>query len=83
MRNAPIKAVKAAVKVPVSIDTLNPVEIEAAVKAGADLILSADAGNLKAIAPFAKDVAVVIIPTNESKGIFHAIPKLASECLNA
>ena len=70
-----IKAVKAAVKVPVSIDTLNPVEIEAAVKAGADLILSADAGNLKTIAPFAKDVAVVIIPTNESKGIFPRNPQ--------
>ena len=42
-------AVKAAVDVPVSIDTLNPVEIEAAVAAGADLILSADAGNLEAM----------------------------------
>ncbi len=70
-----IEAVKAAVKVPVSIDTLNPIEIEAAVKAGADLILSADAGNLKAIAHFAKDVAVVIIPTNESKGIFSRNPQ--------
>lgn len=71
-----IKAVKATVDVPVSIDTLNPVEIEAAVKAGANLILSADAGNLKAISPFAKDVAVVIIPTNESKGIFSRNPQV-------
>jgi dihydropteroate synthase-like protein len=70
-----IKAVKAAVDVPVSIDTLNPVEIEAAVKAGADLILSADAGNLKAIALFAKDIAIVVIPTNESKGIFPRTPR--------
>jgi dihydropteroate synthase-like protein len=70
-----IGAIKTAVTVPVSIDTLNPVEIEAAVKAGADLILSADAGNLKAIAPFAKDIAVVIIPTNESKGIFPRNPQ--------
>jgi dihydropteroate synthase-like protein len=70
-----IRAVKAAVTVPVSIDTLNPVEIEAAVKAGADLILSADAGNLKTITPFAKDVAVVIIPTNESKGIYSRNPQ--------
>jgi dihydropteroate synthase-like protein len=70
-----IKAVKAAVTVPVSIDTLNPIEIKAAVEAGADLILSADAGNLKVIAPFAKDVPVVIIPTNESKGIFPRDPK--------
>ncbi|HSV49372.1 MAG TPA: dihydropteroate synthase-like protein, partial [Candidatus Acidoferrales bacterium] len=69
-----IQAVKAAVDVPVSIDTLNPVEIKAAVKAGADLILSGDAGNLKAIAQFAKNIAVVIIPTNERKGIFPQKP---------
>ncbi len=70
-----VAAVKAAVNVPVSIDTLNPVEIEAAVNAGVDLILSADAGNLKAIAPFAKDVAVVVIPTNQRRGIFPQKPQ--------
>ena len=70
-----VAAVKAAVNVPVSIDTLNPVEIEAAVNAGVDLILSADAGNLEAIAPFAKDVAVVVIPTNQRRGIFPQKPQ--------
>ncbi len=69
-----VTAVKAAVNVPVSIDTLNPVEIEAAVAAGVDLVLSADAGNLKAIAPFVKDVAVVIIPTNQRRGLFPKKP---------
>ncbi|MCW3984628.1 MAG: dihydropteroate synthase-like protein [Candidatus Bathyarchaeota archaeon] len=71
-----VTAVKAAVDVPVSIDTLNPLEIEAAVAAGADLVLSADAGNLEEIAPFAKDVAVVVIPTNHRKGFF---PKKSAE----
>ncbi|MCL2358384.1 MAG: dihydropteroate synthase-like protein [Nitrososphaerota archaeon] len=61
---------------PVSIDSLNPEEIKAAVKAGAQLVLSADAGNLKAIAPYIKDVVVVVIPTNQSIGY---IPKKASE----
>ena len=70
-----IQAVKAEVNVPVSIDTLNPIEIEAAVKAGADLILSGDAGNLTAIAPFAKDIAIVLLPTNERKGIFPQKPR--------
>lgn len=70
-----VAAVKAAVNVPVSIDTLNPVEIEAAVQAGVDVILSADAGNLEAIAPFAKDVAVVVIPTNQRRGIFPQKPQ--------
>jgi dihydropteroate synthase-like protein len=70
-----VAAVKSAVKFPVSIDTLNPVEIEAAVKAGTDLILSADAGNLKAIAPFAKNIPVVVIPTNQRRGIFPQEPR--------
>ncbi|MCW4017469.1 MAG: dihydropteroate synthase-like protein [Candidatus Bathyarchaeota archaeon] len=71
-----VKAVKAVVDVPVSIDTLDPAEIEAAVSAGVDLILSLDAGNLEQIAPFAKDVAVVAIPTNQREGHF---PKKASD----
>lgn len=63
-----VKAVKQVVNVPVSIDTLNPNEIREAVNGGADLVLSGDAGNLEDIAPFVKNVAVVIIPTNQSKG---------------
>lgn len=71
-----VKAVKAVVDVPVSIDTLNPEEIRAAVSAGADLILSLDAGNIDKLAAFATDVPVVIIPTNQSEGYF---PKKAQE----
>jgi dihydropteroate synthase-like protein len=71
-----VAAIKAVVNVPVSIDSLNPKEIEAAVSAGADLILSADAGNIEAIAPFSKNVAVVVIPTNQREGYF---PKKATE----
>ena len=63
-----VKAVKQVVNVPVSIDTLNPDEIREAVAAGADLVLSGDAGNLEDIAPFVKNVAVVIIPTNQRTG---------------
>jgi dihydropteroate synthase-like protein len=70
-----VAAVKSAVNVPVSIDTLNPVEIEAAVKAGADLILSADAGNIEALSAFAKDVPVVVIPSNQHSGIFPREPE--------
>jgi dihydropteroate synthase-like protein len=71
-----VKAAKAAVNVPISIDTLNPVEIEAAVKAGADLILSADEGNIEALAAFATDIPVVVIPSNQSKGIFPRDPEV-------
>jgi dihydropteroate synthase-like protein len=67
-----VEAVKSVVNVPVSIDTLDPDEIKEAVAAGADLILSADAGNVEQIAPFASDVAVVVIPTNQREGYFPA-----------
>jgi dihydropteroate synthase-like protein len=76
-----VEAVKAAVDVPVSIDTLNPVEIEAAVAAGVDLILSADEGNLDVIAPFALDTPVVVIPTNQRRGYFPQTPQERVELL--
>jgi len=65
-----VEAVKSVVNVPVSIDTLNPDEIIEAIAAGADLILSVDAGNVEQIARFAADVAAVAIPTNQREGIF-------------
>lgn len=65
-----VLAAKAAVNVPVSIDSLDPEEIKAAVAAGADLVLSVDAGNLDAIVPFPGNVAVVAIPTNQKEGFF-------------
>jgi dihydropteroate synthase-like protein len=71
-----VKAVKAVVDLPVSIDTLDPEEIKAAVSAGVDLILSLDAGNIDQLATFAADVPVVIIPTNQREGYF---PKDAQE----
>jgi len=71
-----VEWVKQVVDVPVSIDTLDPAEIKAAVQAGAELILSGDAGNIEEIAPFASKVAVVVIPTNQRQGYF---PKKAQE----
>jgi dihydropteroate synthase-like protein len=65
-----VKAVKSSVNVPVSIDTLDPDEIREAITVGADLILSVDAGNIEQIAPFASDVPVVVIPTNQREGVF-------------
>lgn len=65
-----VEAVKAVVNVPVSIDSLNPDEIKEAVQAGADIVLSADAGNLEKIVPFAKNVTVVVIPTNQYEGYY-------------
>lgn len=71
-----VEWVKQVVDVPVSIDTLDPSEIRAAVKAGAELVLSGDAGNIEEIAPYVKDMAVVVIPTNQRQGYF---PKRAQD----
>ncbi|MHA1379826.1 MAG: dihydropteroate synthase-like protein [Candidatus Helarchaeota archaeon] len=54
--------------VPISIDSLNPAEIEIGVEAGADLVLSLDKGNMKEIANLDKKVGVVILPTNVKEG---------------
>jgi len=61
---------------PLSIDTLDSEEIKAAVEAGVQLVLSADAGNIQAIAPYIKDIPVVVIPTNQRLGY---VPKSTSE----
>jgi dihydropteroate synthase-like protein len=71
-----VKTVKNAVNVPVSIDTFDLDEAREAVSAGADMILSVDAGNVEDVAVFASKVAVVVIPTNHRRGYF---PKRAKE----
>ena len=69
-----VEAVKRVVNVPVSIDTFDPKEIEEAVSAGAELVLSVDAGNIEDIAPFVFDsAAVVVVPTNQRRGYFPNI----------
>jgi dihydropteroate synthase-like protein len=55
---------------------LDPTEIGAAVDAGVDMILSLDSGNLEAAAPLIGDQAVVVLPTNMSRGL---LPNTAQE----
>lgn len=62
--------------VPVSIDTLNSLEIEAAVNAGVDMVLSLDHGNCEEVLPLMeeKQIPAVILPTNFQKGwVPHSI----------
>ncbi len=63
LRNDPILN-----KIPISIDSLNPTEIESSVEAGADLILSLDKGNMKELSNLNKDLGVVVLPTNIKEG---------------
>jgi dihydropteroate synthase-like protein len=71
-----LDAVRSSVDLPVSIDTLDPSEIEAAVSAGVDLVLSIDAGNMEAVASYVSDVPVVVLPSNMREGV---LPRGAEE----
>lgn len=66
----------------VSIDTLNPVEIKAAVEAGVDMVLSLDLGNYEEVLPLLKEknVPAVILPTNFSK---NWTPETVEDRVNA
>jgi dihydropteroate synthase-like protein len=77
-----VLAVKSVVDVPVSIDTLNPEEIKAAIEAGVDLILSIDEGNMEELAPYAKHLPAVIIPSNQRLGIFPRTVEARVQTLN-
>ncbi len=63
-----IKILRETVNMPLSIDSLEPEEIKTAVDAGIDLVLSVDAGNLDTVASYINDEAVVLLPTDMSKG---------------
>lgn len=65
-----VSVAKRAVSLPVSIDSLDPAEIEAAVSAGADLILSLDAGNIEEVSRFASHIPAVVIPTDFRRHVF-------------
>ncbi len=65
-----VRATRVAVDLPVSIDSMDPTEIEAAVSVGAELVLSIDPSNAEQVAEFGLDVAVVVIPTDFGRGIF-------------
>lgn len=74
-----ITVIKKEINLPVSIDSMNPKEIEAAVSAGVDLIISLDANNMEEISKFGSHLPAVVIPTDFRKGLF---PRQASERVN-
>jgi len=71
-----VRVVKEAVRLPVSIDSLNPDEIEAAISAGADLVLSLDGSNVDSLPHPNPDVGFVVIPTSREE---RAYPLEAEE----
>lgn len=70
-----IEEIKSRFQVPISIDSLTPEEIEVGVEAGADLVLSLDAGNIEELKNLPKDRVFTIIPTNTKEGLFPKSPE--------
>ena len=71
-----VRIIRKLTDAPISIDTLDPTEAEAAIKAGADMLLSIDASNCEEISKFATHAVVVVIPTDHKRAIF---PKKAKD----
>ena len=71
-----IEAVRRSSSLPISIDTIEPSEIEAAVKCGIDLVLSVDSGNMEAVAPTVSDTPAVVLPSDIGGG---KLPATAEE----
>lgn len=71
-----IDTLRETVDLPLSIDSLNIEELKASIDSGIDCILSLDYGNMDAIAPLISDEAIVVLPTDMSKGI---LPDTAEE----
>lgn len=68
--------------IPISIDTLNPVEIKAAVESGVDMVLSLDHGNCDEVLPLIeeKQIPAVILPTDFGK---NWVPSTVGERVNS
>ncbi len=77
-----VAAVRDATGLPVSIDTLDPGEIGAAAVAGVDMVLSVDAGNMEEAAPLIADMAVVVLPTDTSRGRLPKTPRGRARALD-
>ncbi|MEM1537337.1 MAG: dihydropteroate synthase-like protein [Candidatus Nezhaarchaeales archaeon] len=65
-----ISTVKHAVKLPVSIDTLNPDEIDEALKHGVDMVISLERSNIQKLKGLNEEVAFVVIPADNTEGFY-------------
>ncbi|MBS7625670.1 dihydropteroate synthase-like protein [Candidatus Bathyarchaeota archaeon] len=66
-----VKVLRGSISKPVSIDTADPSEIEAAVEAGADLILSVNAENMCELSEHVKETPVVVTSSGRGGILSH------------
>ena len=70
-----IEIIRETTNLPLSIDSLEPTEINAAIDSQIDLIMSIDAGNMEQLSENARDTPVVVLPSNLKGGIFPSDPE--------
>jgi dihydropteroate synthase-like protein len=70
-----IKLIRSEYNVLISIDSMDPEEINAAVDENVDLILSLDLGNYKEMLNLPKNIPIVILPTNVKEAHFPKDPE--------
>jgi dihydropteroate synthase-like protein len=68
--------------IPISVDTLNPVEIKTGIESGIDMVLSLDHGNCEEVLPLMeeKQIPAVILPTDFGK---NWVPHTVEERVNS
>jgi dihydropteroate synthase-like protein len=76
-----IETIRESTDLPLSIDSLEPTEINAAIDSKIDLIMSIDEGNMEHLSENANDIPVVVLPSNLKKGIFPRDPATRIEFL--
>jgi dihydropteroate synthase-like protein len=69
-----IDTVRESSNLPLSIDSLEPTEINVAIDSGIDLVMSIDAGNMRLLSEKARSIPVVVLPSNMKEGIFPREP---------
>lgn len=77
-----VRLVKERFDVPVALDSIIPAEIEAGVEAGADMVMSLEAGNIGKVAEKLDGVPAVVIPYDSGRGLYPRSAPEKVEMLN-
>ncbi len=70
-----VQAVREVTDAPISIDSISPKEIEAAIEAGVDMVVSLERSNIEVLHDIVKDKVCVVIPYDYGSGYFPEEPE--------
>lgn len=70
-----VSAIRSVTNAPISIDSLSPKEIEAAVEAGVDMVVSLERSSIEVLHDVVRDKVCVVIPYDYASGYFPEDPE--------